>query len=303
MDISSLQLFVDVVRRGSYAAVAKERDINPSIISRGIASLEDDLKMRLFSRSTRRLLLTDAGRSYFDSITGILSQLNTARDLAMEHTGAISGTVRLTASVGFGKNFVVPLLREFKELYPGIALDLLLDDANRDLAAENIDLALRLGPPIKSGDFTIKRLMHTAYRVCATPEYLTREGRPETPALLSERECVLIGLPGFNSMWKFRRNGHVEEVPVKGSLVVSQPFAARQCAEAGLGVSLIADWMCDSVIADGTLVDLFPAYDVTATTFDTGAWLVYPTRDQLPLRTRVVIDFLTARIPGHRNAS
>jgi DNA-binding transcriptional LysR family regulator len=292
-----------VVRRGSYAAVAKERGVNPSIVSRRIASLEDDLKMRLFSRSTRRLSLTDAGKSYFDSITGILAQINIARDHAMEHTGAISGTVRLTASVGVGKNFIVPLLREFKELYPGIALDLLLDDANRNLVVDSIDLALRLGPPIKSGDFIIKRLMHTTYRVCATSEYLAREGRPETPASLSERECVLIGLPGFNSMWKFRRNGHVEEVPVKGSLVVSQPFAARQCVEAGLGVALIADWMCDGLIAEGTLVNLFPDFDVTATTFDTGAWLVYPTRDQLPLRTRAVIDFLTARISSQRAAS
>jgi DNA-binding transcriptional LysR family regulator len=113
------------------------------------------------------------------------------------------------------------------------------------------------------------------------------------------RGCILLNVPGFSTAWTFRRAGEAPlTVPVKGNLFVSHSFSVRQSAEAGLGPTLLADWMTHDAFAQGTLVNLFPTYEVTATTFDTGAWLIYPEHDRLLLKTRRVIDFLVANIRG-----
>lgn len=297
MNTASLEIFADVYRAGSLAAVARDRDVDPSLISRAITGLEDELGVRLFTRSTRRLAPTDAGKVYFDRIGKVLRDLDDAAVAAAETAGAPSGVVRLTASVSFGKVFLLPLMEAFRKAHPKIVLDLILDDSNLDLAARNIDLAIRLGPQIRKGDLIVRRLMRTHYSVCASPAYLRRHGSIAHPSQLADRDCILIGLPGFKSAWTFRKNGRtLPAVQVKGHLVVSHAYAAREAAAAGLGPALIADWISEDAIASGELVRLFPGFDVAAISFDTAAWLVYPVRDHLPAKTRCVIDFLAKNI-------
>lgn len=297
MNLSSLEIFADVYRAGSLAAAARARDVDPSLISRAIANLEDELGVRLFVRSTRRLAATDAGKIYFDRIGKVLRDLDDAAVAAAETAGAPSGVVRLTVSVSFGRVFIVPLMDAFRKTHPTIVLDLILDDSNLDLAARNIDLAIRLGPQMREGDLIVRRLMRTRYSVYASPGYLAQHGVLRHPAELSSRDCILIGLPGYKSAWTFRKNGRtLPVVPVKGNLMVSNAYAARQSAEVGLGPALLADWICADAVASGALVKLFSDYEVAAISFDTAAWLVYPARDHVPAKTRCVIDFLARNI-------
>ena len=117
---------------------------------------------------------------------------------------------------------------------------------------------------------------------------------------LGSRDCILLGLPKFNSLWKFRGSkGQVTEVAVNGNLIVSHPYAAAQAAAAGLGPALLADWISADLVASGELVDLFPKIRATATDFDTAAWLVYPSRRYIPARVRLLIDFMVERLGGH----
>lgn len=297
MNIASLEIFADVFRAGSLAAAARARDVDPSLVSRAVAALEEEIGAKLFVRSTRRLSPTDAGRIYFERVAKILRELDVAKTLATEAAGTPSGVVRLTASVSFGKVFLLPLMEAFQKAYPKIVLDLVLDDSNLDLAGRNIDLAIRLGPQIRKGDLIVRRLMRTRYSVCASPAYLRQAGPLKHPSELATRDCILIGLPGYKSAWTFRKEGRtLPVVQVKGNLVVSHAYAARQAAAASLGPALIADWISDDAVADGDLVRLFPGYDVAAISFDTAAWLVYPARDHLPAKTRCVIDFLAKNI-------
>jgi DNA-binding transcriptional LysR family regulator len=301
MDTASLEIFAAVFRAGSLAAVARERGVDPSLVSRAVAGLEEELGIKLFARSTRRLVPTDAGKLYFERIEKILADLDSAHAALLDVGDAPSGVVRLTVSIGFGKVFILPLMEDFQKENPNIVLDLMLDDGPLDLTAKHIDLAIRLGPPITEGNLIVRRLMHTRYAVCASPAYLARHGAPTEPSELAARDCILINLPGFRSAWKFRKDG--EEFPVvsvKGNLLVSHAFSARQSAEAGLGPTLLADWMMRDAIEAGTLVNLFPDFEVAALSFDTGAWLVYPQQDHIPLKTRRVIDFLTARLARRR---
>jgi len=296
MDLADLRLLIEVARRGSFAAVARANDMDPSSVSRLVAQAEAELGLRVFHRTTRRLSLTEAGEVYLGRIDGLLDKFEMAREQAQGVSATPAGTLRLTTSVAFGQHCLVPLLPGFRRRFPDLALELILTDANVELVAERIDLAIRLGASV-SGDVVCAKLMDTRYRVCASPDYLAAASALERPADLGAHPCLLLALPDFRDRWLFRdRTGAIEEVAVTGNLVISSALALRDAALAGLGPALLADWLVDADIAAGRLVDAFPAFAAAATSFETAAWLVYPSRAYLPNKVRVTIDFLRARL-------
>jgi DNA-binding transcriptional LysR family regulator len=292
MDISVLQIFVEVMRQGSFAAVARDRNLDPSSISRAIASLEEELGIRLFQRTTRQLSPTEAGTAYFQRLEPLMEEMQQAIDIATDISGQPKGKLRVTVSVSFGLKCIVPLLPEFDSLYPDLTLDLFLTDAVVDLFAERIDLAIRLGL-LTDSTLIAQQLMQTHYLVCASPQYLKRFGKPKQPTDIAHHNCLLFPLAGFQSRWIFRdRVGNTSEVSVNGSIIISSAIALQQCAIAGMGLALLPHWLIDDDLQAGTLVNVFPDHDVTATDFSTAAWLVYPSRAYVPLKVRVFIDFL-----------
>lgn len=296
MDLETVRIFVEVARRGNFAAVARDRDIDPSSVSRSIALLEEELGVRLFQRSTRRVALTEAGEIYLARVAVMVDEMDRARDEVRGVNGGPSGILRLTSSVAFGQHQLVPLLPEFRERYPGVKLELLFTDHVLDLVAERVDLAIRLGRHFDADTITTK-LFDTQYRVCASPAYLQHHGTPVVPDDLRQHRCLLFALPDFRSRWLFRdREGAVQEVPIDGDISILNALALRACAQAGMGPVLLPSWLIDDDIAQGRLINLFPDYRITATDFDTAVWLLYPSRAHLPNKVRVMIDFLKQRL-------
>lgn len=296
VDIATLTLFIAVMRQGSFAAVARDRNIDPSSVSRAIAALETELGTRLFQRTTRRLSPTEAGSKYFERIEPLLEEIQQANNLATETSEHLGGTLRITASVAFGLKCIVPILPRLEAKYPDLTVDLLLTDAVVDLLAERIDVAVRLG---RLADSTLiaQRLMKTHYRVCASPSYLVQAGIPHQPEAITEHNCLLFPLPGFRSRWLFKhrdksKSQTAREVAVSGRTMISNAIALQRCALSGMGIALLPHWLVDDDIQSGSLVDLFPTCEVTATDFNTAAWLVYPSRIYVPQKARVFIDFL-----------
>ncbi|MGL5878722.1 MAG: LysR family transcriptional regulator [Xenococcaceae cyanobacterium] len=292
MDLSVLQIFVEVVRQGSFAAVARDRNIDPSSVSRAIAGLEEEIGVRLFQRTTRQLSPTEAGMTYFERVESLVEEMQQAIDVATDISGKPKGTLRVTASVSFGLKCIVPLLPNFSEMYPDLTVDLLLTDAVVDLFAERIDVAVRLGL-LADSTLIAQQLMQTRYFVCVSPDYLKQWGQPQKPEDVEQHNCLLFPLAGFRSRWIFRdRNGDESEIQVRGRTVISNAIALQQCAIAGMGLALLPHWLIDEDLRAGKLVNVFPDYQVTATDFNTAAWLVYPSRSYVPLKIRVFIDRL-----------
>lgn len=290
MEIDSLRTLRLVAQHGSFAAVARVQEVDPSSVSRTVAGVEAELGLRIFQRSTRQLRLTEAGEVYLARVGPLIDDLDLARDAAAEIGTAPSGRVRLTASVAFGHDVLVPLLADLRRELPGIALELVLSDQNVDLVAAQVDIAIRLAPAPK-GDLISTRLRDTRYRVVASPDYVAAHGAPDRPQALEGRDVLRMTLPDYRTEWHFRGPRDLT-VPVTGPILISNALALREAARQGLGPALLADWLIDEDIAAGRLVDLFPNYEVTATTFDTGAWLLYPSRAYLPTKVRAVIDAL-----------
>ncbi len=292
MDIETLKTFLNVAHQGSFATTARASSIDPSLVSRAIAGLEKDLGVRLFHRSTRRMSLTEAGALYLGRVEAILDELEHAREEAITVSAEPRGTLRITASVAFGQTCLVPLIPEFHHTFPDVELELLLSDDNLDLVAERIDLAIRLAPDIKA-DVICTKLFTSHYRVCASSDYLANAPVIQTPEDISQHKALLFALAEFRTRWLFRAaSGNITEVPVNGGIVISNALAIRESMLSGLGPALLADWLIDDDIAAGRCIGILPDYQVTATTFDAGAWLIYPSRTFLPNKVRIAIDFL-----------
>ncbi len=296
MNLNTLKLVEDVAALGSFAAVARAQDQDPSRISRQIAALEDELGLRLFQRSTRRLALTDEGRSFLARAAPAVAEIEAARDGARAGIGQASGLVRLATSTAFGEKMLVPLVPRMREALPDIRLDLMLSDETVDLIDAQVDLAIRLAP-MPEGDLISRKLRATRYHICASPEWIAAQGKPSAPEVLAEIDCLRYALPGLRTVWKLRdRRGAIHEVPVQGSLSISSPLALLSACRGGLGPAMLADWLAGGAMEAGELVDLFPGYLATATEFETAAWLLYPSKTHLPLRVRAVIDFLVQEL-------
>ena len=198
----------------------------------------------------------------------------------------------MTLSVTFGQMCILPHIPEFHRRFPNVQLELLFSDENVDLVAHRIDLAVRLAPSIE-GDLIVTKLIDTHYRVVACPAYLKQHPKLSHPTELSAHQCLLFPYKGFRSCWHFRdESGQVCDVNIHGSVTLSTAMALRDATLAGMGPCLLPDWLVRDDISTGRLIDMFPSYACTATSFDTAAWLVYPSRSFLPSKVRVMIDFL-----------
>jgi DNA-binding transcriptional LysR family regulator len=291
MDTEALRAFVDVVRRGSFAAVARDRDVDPSSVSRTIATLEESLGVRLFNRTTRRLSPTEAALAYFDRVEPIIDELERASLVAADSGDTPRGVLRVTAPVTFAQINLVPLLPELSARYPELSFELLLADSFLDLIEDRIDVAVRVGRLAESMNVA-QRLCDLVYVACASPAYLARRGRPKRPQELEKHECLRYPVAGYGAKWRFRCAETVIEVPVKGRVVIANFAALRYCAVHGMGVVLAPRWSVIDELRDGTLVDLFPGVAGAVSEFDTAAWAIYPSRSYLPRKVRAFVDFL-----------
>ena len=296
MDIEALKIVTLVAQQGSFAAAARVLTVDPSSVSRTVAAVEADLGLRLFQRSTRSLSVTEEGEAYLARLVPLLEELGHAQDEAREVSRHPAGTVRLTTSVAFAHICVVPHLSAFAAQYPDVSLEILPSDANLDLAANSIDLAIRLAPE-PAGDLISTKLIDTRYRVVASPGYLAGSPPLSVPTDLQNHNCLRFALPEFRTRWRFRSAGEAPiEVPVSGKVIIANAFSLRRAALDSVGPVLLADWLVRDDLADGALVDVFPDLDCTATEFDTAAWILYPSRSYLPRKVRVTIDFLRAAL-------
>lgn len=296
MHVESLRIFVDVVKRGSFAEVARDYNVAPSSISRTVASLEKDLGICLFLRSTRKLEPTEAGMAYFDAVVPILEDLEGARDLARKYGDQAKGHLRITAPMSFSELKLSPILTEFALLYPKITFDIIFTESILDLFAERIDVAIQLGQQPGAG-LVVQRLCALNYVLCASPDYLARCGVPVYPQDLLEQDCLVSALNGKPICWIFReRSGNILELPLKPRAIMTNGMVLRQWAIQGLGITLLPYWTVEQALESGELVSLLDKYEKTCAVFKNAVWLVYPSRQYLPYKVKLFTRFLKNRL-------
>ena len=295
MNHDHLRLVVEIAQHKNFSSVAKLHNLDPSSISRIVQSVERELGVRLFQRSARHVALTDAGGAYLARVGHLLEEMDAAADAAKSLEAQPRGELRITASVAFGQACLVPLVPEFARLYPDIVLELILTDANLDMVAERIDLALRLSPRMAQ-DMVRVKWFESGYKICASPSYIAQHRPIRNVGNLSEHRWILFGHPQPQCEWRVRdRSGVERQLVVKAAATVSNGLAQRELALAGLGPALLPIWLAAPELSAGRLVNLLPSCRATPSDFGGTAWLLYPNRTFLPTKTRVMLEFLQTR--------
>lgn len=288
--LPTLVLFARIVQCGSLSKAADHYGLSRSAVSKQLRALEDKLGIRLLQRSTRSLKLTEAGKRIFDEALRVQEALERVEALSEELQGEVSGNLRVSCSVGIGRVHLVPLLKQFRALYPKVHLQLLLEDRFVDLIDEQIDVAIRVGH-LPDSSLIALRLGEMTWVVCASPDYLSKNGTPETPADLLQHDRLNYrnSQNAFDS-WLFMGPNGEERISVDGSLSINDSTALVQATEDGQGIVWIDKNSLGDALETGRLIQVLKDYSL-----GTGypIYALYPARDHLPAKTRKFVDFLS----------
>jgi DNA-binding transcriptional LysR family regulator len=257
--LSALRLFVRVARMGSFSRAALEGHITQPTASRIIATLEEEIGAKLFTRTTRALTLTEAGADYLDRVEPVLIALDEAEH-AVRGTGELRGMLRVGLSSTLAVRVVIPTLPLFADAHPALRLELLMDDKRQDLVTEGVDIALRFGP-IADSTAVARHLADWPRIIAAAPAYLQREGMPEAPADLATHSAI-NGHAGVGPGWSFQKGDDWQTLRMDGRVMVTANEGAIVAAVAGLGIVATTLLACQRELASGALVRLLPDWDM-----------------------------------------
>ena len=256
--IDALNSFIAVAASSSFSQVAKSQAVAVSSVTRKIDWLEAEIGTRLFHRSSRRVMLTDAGEQFLPRARNILEELAQAKDALASINADPRGQMTVTAPTIFGRRHLAHAVASFLERYPMIEVDLHVSDTLVDLAEQRVDVAIRIGR-LPDSDLIATRLATLRPLVCASPAYLARCGRPATPLDLLQHDCIATTTPApAGPAWRFAGVNGGAALPVRGKLRTDDKDCALQAALAGIGIAHLASWVISDDIAAGRLVPLFP---------------------------------------------
>ncbi|TAN55800.1 MAG: LysR family transcriptional regulator [Betaproteobacteria bacterium] len=282
-----MSILTKTIAAGSLSAAAREMGVSTAVVSRKLSALEARLGVRLLNRTTRRIALTDEGARYHEACVRILAEVEEADAAASARRVEPQGLLRIALPTSFGQKHIAPLIPRFAELHPKVQLALSLSDRTVNVVDEGFDVAVRIAE-LEDSSLAARRLAPNRRVICASPEYLRRHGKPQTPQDLVRHNCLTT--TDFSMLWEYKDPaGRPGSVRVSGHYACDNWTVLRDWAVAGLGVALKSTWDVRRDLEDGSLELLFPAYTFGG---DVGIYAVYPHRRYLPAKTRVFIDFL-----------
>lgn len=288
-DLPALRAFASIVAAGSMSAAARELDLPLSVVSKRLAQLEKSAGVRLLQRTTRRQALTEDGIQFHAHVLRILEQVAQAEAQLALSRGEVQGVLRLTAPTEFGRQHIAPIVADFQRLHPSLLVQLDLGDTVVNLLESGHDLAIRFGSVVEP-NLVARRLAPNFRVLCAAPSYLERHGSPSEPAQLAAHRCIVIG-DARRAEWRFEGEP-AASVRIAASLLTNDGQAAHALALQGAGLVVKSIWDVGDDLLNGRLRRLLPRYSMAAAPLQA----VLPSGRNLPLRVRLFLDYLQARL-------
>ncbi|MCK4123139.1 LysR family transcriptional regulator [Ralstonia pseudosolanacearum] len=274
--------FARAVETGSFSAAGRDLGLGQPNVSRYVAALEEHLQTRLLHRSTRKLALTPEGERYYAEVRRILDAVEESESSFRENVDP-SGLLRVACPTALAHVFVLPHVPAFLERYPGLTLDLQINDRYVSLVDEGAELAIRIGH-LEDSALRARRIGLYDRVFVASKSYLAKRGVPVTPDDLRGHDCVIYTLLTSGATWRFRDT----EVPVSGRLRVNSPEAVRESVNAGLGVGHGPEWLFEEGLKSGNLQLLLTEHPAPPVPVQ----IIYVANRLLPTRAVVFMDFI-----------
>lgn len=284
---TALQIFCQAAQYQSFSQAARMLGVSPAYITKQIKSLETQLETILFYRTTREVNLTEQGEEVYAIALGILQDIGNIHDRINQFKTELKGPLRVSTSMGFGRQVVAPALMEFGQLHPKIRIHIDVLDQLVNLAKEQYHLDIRIGDLIDP-NYIAKPLASNHRILCAAPKYAQQHGIPTNIDELSLHNCLVIKERDHPvGIWELSKNGVVKNVKVKGALVTNNGEIALAWALAGHGIVLRSYWDAQKHIKTGKLVHVLPDYIQAA-----NIWAVYPQRLDNSAKIKACIEYL-----------
>ncbi|HEY0210583.1 LysR family transcriptional regulator [Acerihabitans sp.] len=291
--LNGISVFVTAVEAGSFALAATRLHLSRSAVGKTIARLEQRLGVRLFLRTTRSQSLTDDGALFYERCQRALEEIHTAETLLETGKQQVSGRLRISMPVLFGRLCVASLLTGLTRQHPGLELELSFSDRIVDLIEDGYDLAIRNGPLPDSARLVARRIGDHRMTYCASPEYLARRGTPQSLADLAGHDAVAYLRAGTLQHWQVTRpDGTLDEFVPKTRVLMDDLQAISDAAAAGFGIAWLPCWLVRERVQRGELLQVLTDY--TGIFF--GAYAVWPKTTHLPLKVRLAVDLLADKL-------
>jgi DNA-binding transcriptional LysR family regulator len=285
-----LTAFVAVTHAHSFTRAAKRTGIDKSLLSRRVKALEDSLGVRLLNRTTRRLSLTDAGRSLFDRVVGALGEVQGALSEAAA-PGPIAGKVKIAAIPALAGSVLVPVLAELRRVHPDLEVSIQATETFVNLVEGGFDLAIRAGN-LPDSSLIARRLGELRYVLCGSPDWVARHPEVKTPADLVDHWVLFDAVPNA-TRWRFHRGDTGMEVQVARTLATNNGLVQLEAVRGGLGVAPMGPLVVAESFGRGDLVRVLPDWQVEG---NYGIYGVTPHRTHLPARVVVLLAAIQRRI-------
>lgn len=287
-----LESFVRTAESGSFSAGARRLGLTPAAVSKNVARLETLLGVRLFQRSTRKVVLTEAGEGFLAAVSGGLETVRSAIAGVSAGRGEPAGVLKVSMAPGFGVDYLVPLLKEFVERYPAVVPDWHFENRQVDLIVEGFDAAIGGGVELTPG-IVARELARAHVIAVASPTYLLRAGEPRRPVDLQKHAGIGMRshLSGRIRSYALRnRTGEEAAVEMQPRVILTEPEAITRAALMGLGVALVAVPHALPHLKSGALKRVLPDWHADAGPIS----LYFPALKLMPAKTRVFVDFVVA---------
>lgn len=286
MQVAEVEAFVAIASSHSLSGAARRLGVLPMTISRRLASLEDELGVRLVHRTTRSVSLTPEGELYLPYAQSMLDTDEAARAAILTSAGAASGVLKVTAPTVFGQTVILPMIADLLENNPSLQVDLTLSDNILDIVGLGMDVAIRIAT-LHDSSLVARHLAENPRVICASPSYLERKGKPCTLEELRMHNCIGLHMMPY---WPLIKNGEGCSMKATAAFSANSVEAVREAGKLGLGVVMLTYWDVRTDLAEGSLKEIVLS-DAVPEHLSITALL--PTRQQVPYRVKVFLEKLS----------
>lgn len=281
------EIFITVVEEQGFSSAATKLDTTPAAVSRKIKGLEERLGVRLLQRTTRSLRLTPEGEIYYREAKSLLEQLNNLEQDLLASTGQLAGNLKIAAPMSYGQKKISPLIAAFAKKHNRLRISLILEDKESNIIDEGFDLAIRISYP-EDSSMVGRKIADIPNYVCASPDYLKKNGTPRKPADLKKHDCLHYNLISERDEWTFKFNSREEVIAVSSRFCSNNGDVLTQAAIDGLGITTMPGFIVEDAVNNGQLVRILQGMERPSLSL----YLLYPSRSHMPVKTKAIIDYL-----------